>query len=169
MIRLTPLRRFAVHAIGLGIFASGVLWLVFHYFMRTEGPFGPQPDPGEQWARIGHGGFAFAALWVTGMLWERHITKAWGTARRRASGVLLFVILLALIVSGFLLYYVGDEVPLAKLAKFHWMLGLIAPLAFLQHRLARKRNPEPACADAPAPGISASTSIGTFSSQADAG
>ena len=140
VIRLTPLRRAALYVVGLGIFGSGALWLAFHYFLRGQGAFGPMPHPGEHWARIAHGGFAFATLWLVGMMWERHVTKAWARPHRRLTGLFLLLVLLVLIVSGYLLYYLGDEALLAQVAMLHWMLGLLAPLAFIQHRLARKNG-----------------------------
>jgi hypothetical protein len=42
--------------------------------------------------------------------------------------------------SGYLLYYVGNEHTRALLSTMHWVLGVFAPLAYVLHRLARRKS-----------------------------
>ena len=51
--------------------------------------------------------FAFAAIWTFGLLWGVHVIKGWSGERRRLSGGLLAGLLMWLIFSGYLLYYVN--------------------------------------------------------------
>jgi phosphoglycerol transferase MdoB-like AlkP superfamily enzyme len=67
-----------------------------------------------------------------------HIVKAWHRHWHRRSGGTLFSAVAALIVSGYLLYYVADEQARRALSFFHWIVGLALPLAYLLHRLAKK-------------------------------
>jgi Kef-type K+ transport system membrane component KefB len=107
--RLGAGRKLAFNVIAIGIWLSGAAWLVLHYLMRQQGEFGPQAHPLEPWALKGHGAFAFAAIWMAGMLWAAHVVNAWPQKRRRPSGIALLCLLIVLIVSGYLLYYAGDE------------------------------------------------------------
>ena len=42
---------------------------------------------------------------------------------------------LILILTGYLLYYAGDDQPRAMISLLHWVIGLGAPLAYAVHRL----------------------------------
>jgi hypothetical protein len=136
---MTRLGRITIYAIGIGVWLSGMLWLVFHYLISDEGSLGPVVSPFEAWSLTSHGAFAFAAIFVFGMLWGAHVPARWSRARRRVSGGSLVGVLGWLIVSGYLLYYAGGEELRAAVSLAHWLVGLAAPLAFLAHRLKRRR------------------------------
>jgi hypothetical protein len=127
-------RRLYLYIIALGTWISGGLWLLFHYFLVKQGEFGPQINPLEPWWLKLHGAFAFAAIWIFGLLWGIHITKTWPGGRRRWSGSLLTGLFLWLIISGYLLYYVGDEKLRPLISILHWSVGLGCPIFFLWHR-----------------------------------
>ncbi len=135
--RLGVRRRLLIGVTGLGVWGSGVLWLVFHYFLVRPGQFGPEHSPLEPWWLKLHGAFAFLALWTGGLLWALHVVHGWRMHRRRWSGSLLFGVFLLLTASGYLLYYAGDEGPRAGISLVHWIVGLALPLLYLAHRLAR--------------------------------
>lgn len=140
-VRLGRTRKRVVYGVCLGVWASGVLWLVFHYFLRRSGDFGPETHPLEPWCLRLHGAFAFAALWTLGLLSASHIASGWSTGRRRWSGALLLTLGGVLVVTGYLLYYAVAENLRQATSYVHWGLGLGAPLAFLFHRLrARARS-----------------------------
>src|SRR5689334_19626902 len=126
----------------LGItWASGVLWLVFHYFLQQPGEFGPLPHPLEGWWLRLHGAGAFATLWLLGLLWGVHMTRAWSLAQRRRSGLSMGITAGVLVLSGFALYYGGEDLR-ASAAVVHWGLGLATlPLALLhmRRRAAQRR------------------------------
>ena len=134
--RLPGEYRLSVYAIGLGLWATGAIWLLLHYFFAQETPFGPSPHPLEFWSRAAHGAFGFAALWLFGMLWGTHVVDGWRSLRRRWSGSAMFAIFAWLVVSGYLLYYLGGEQTLLLTTVLHWAVGLLCPLPFLLHRFA---------------------------------
>ena len=134
--RLASEQRLSVYAVGFGLWTTGAAWLLLHYFLAQETPFGPSPHPLEFWSRAAHGAFGFAALWLFGMLWGTHIVDGWRSLRRRWSGAAMFVIFAWLVVSGYLLYYLGGEQTLAVTTVLHWSIGLLCPLPFLLHRFA---------------------------------
>lgn len=124
-----------VAVVGVGLWASGGLWLIYHHFMRTVGEWGPEPNVLEPWWLKIHGLFAFLALWTLGLLWGVHIVKAWGTGRRRWSGPILLAWVAAQVITGYLLLYAGDDGPWGLVSPTHWIAGLALPVAYGVHRL----------------------------------
>lgn len=136
--RLPAGRRLLVNGVALGLWASGAVWLMFHYFLNAQGEFGPTPSPLEPWWLKLHGAFAFAALWTFGLIWGAHVVNGWSLGKRRASGVALLGAILALILTGYLLYYAGSDEIRAVVSSMHWVLGLGAPALYLAHRVAAR-------------------------------
>jgi hypothetical protein len=137
---LGPSRRWTLYIVGAGVWMTGGLWLLDHYFLVRQGEFGPTANPLEPWWLKLHGAFAFAAVWLFGLLWGVHITKTWPHKRRRWSGGVLTGVFALLIVSGYLLYYTGDDKVRPIVSIVHWGIGLACPVLFLFHRLRRQRR-----------------------------
>jgi hypothetical protein len=155
-VQLQPLRRWSVYLVGIGLWVTGVLWLIYHYYMTRKALFGMEQNPLEQrWLAL-HGLFGFASLWMIGLLWGVHILAGWRSRSRRWTGGALLALLFLLIVSGYLIYYPPGEESLPSIAEIHWITGLALPLAFLGHRFlrtktnaaARKKTTPSACAHA---------------------
>lgn len=136
--QLARKRRMILYGIAAGTWATGALWVVCHYFLMSEGPFGLTPHPLEFWSLASHGAFAFASLWLLGLLWAVHIPIGWRTSRRRWSGGAMLGVSGWLVLSGYALYYVGSEELMSISAILHWSVGLAAPALFLLHRFARE-------------------------------
>ena len=90
---LSRSRQLTVYSISLGVWLTGAVWLLAHYFMEQEGAFGPSPHPLEFWSIAAHGAFALATLWMLGLLWAIHIPAGWRSLRRRWTGSLMFGVL----------------------------------------------------------------------------
>ena len=127
-----------VYSISFGLWLSGAAWLLAHYFMVQEGEFGPLPHPLEFWSIAAHGAFGFASLWLFGLLWSVHIPAGWRSFRRRWSGGVMFGVSAFLVVSGYLLYYLGNAEVISVVAAIHWVVGLACPALFLLHRFSRE-------------------------------
>jgi hypothetical protein len=128
-----------VYAVSAGIWLSGLLWLLFHYFLVRNTDYGPAPNPLEHWWLIAHGAMAFASLWLMGYLWATHIVRRWRLGRQRKTGGTLFATMAVLIVSGLLLYYPPSDEWHSATAVIHWVLGLAMPLALTAHWWIRAR------------------------------
>lgn len=137
---MTRSRKWALYVVGIGVWLSGGLWLLFHYFFEEQGDFGPKTHPLEPWWLKMHGAFAFASIWIFGMLWAVHITRTWRGRRRRWSGGILTGIFAWLVVSGYLLYYIGDDRARALVSLLHWSIGLASPVSFGAHRVRVRRR-----------------------------
>lgn len=136
-VRISTRRQSITYGVGIGLWASGVLWLIYHYFMQRKTMFGVEANPLEHWWLALHGLFGFASLWTFGLLWGTHIVGGWKSGRHRISGSVMFLILGWLILSGYLLYYLGEDELLSTVALLHWAVGLVLPLPFVIHRFAR--------------------------------
>lgn len=136
--RLSARREALVYIILGVLWASGIGWLLFHYFLGQTTEFGALPHPLESWWLRLHGAAAFATLWLIGLLWAIHVVPAW-KARRRVSGIVLGALLALLVVSGYLLYYASGDDARAAIALVHWIFGVALPLAVLPHVLRGRR------------------------------
>ena len=134
---LSRSRQLTVYSISLGVWLTGAVWLLAHYFMEQEGAYGPSPHPLEFWSIAAHGAFSLATLWMLGLLWAIHIPAGWRSLRRRWSGSLMFGTAGLLILTGYLLYYFGDADLRPAVAVLHWAVGLACPVLFVVHRFAR--------------------------------
>ena len=126
--------------VGLGVWLSGALWLIFHHFLVRQGEFGPQVHPLEPWCLRVHGAMAFASIWLFGLIWSEHVARRWPSSRRKWSGGFLSGIFVLLTVTGYLLYYVGDDRARAVVSILHWGIGLAGPVFFALHRVELRRG-----------------------------
>jgi hypothetical protein len=129
-----------INGVGLGVWVSGAVWLGIHYLARPQDTLGLPGNSAETWSLKVHGAFAFLAIWGGGFLWGFHIIKAWPREQHRWSGGTLITVSLLLILSGYLLYYVGDERSRQFISLVHWILGLGLPIVYLTHRLTKRTS-----------------------------
>lgn len=137
-IRLPTRRRYAIYGVALGVWASGVGWLLTHWLGARKGPFGPEADPAEPvWLKV-HGALAFLALVLFGLVWGVHVVNGWAVRRRRWTGGALTALTVVLMVSGYLLYYAGRDDVRGLVSIIHWAIGLGSLAAFALHRFQRE-------------------------------
>jgi hypothetical protein len=128
--------RLMLYAVSLGVWFSGGLWLLLHTLYFKRGEFGPEVNPLEPWCLKVHGAFGFAAIWLLGLLWGAHMTRMWPLSWRRRSGGVMAGVAVWLILTGYLLYYVGDDKARSIVSVLHWGVGLASPLFFFWHRVS---------------------------------
>jgi len=130
-------RRLTYAVCGL-VYASGVLWLLFHYGVTAHNDFGPARHPLESWWLQLHGAAAMGFLIVLGSLLPGHIGEAWRLRRNFSTGVVMLAATAFLVVTGWGLYYLGSETLRAWLGVGHWVIGAAgAPLLVLHRLLGR--------------------------------
>lgn len=132
--------RWALCIIGAGVWLSGGLWLLFQHFFVEQGESGSQMHPLETWWLKLHGAFGFAAIWIFGLLWGVHMSRAWPYLQRRWSGGVMTGVFSWLILSGYLLYYVGNEDVRSVVSVLHWGIGLASPICLGFHRLRLQKR-----------------------------
>ncbi len=127
-IRLGEWHQAYLYGMGTVLVLSGALWLLFHFYVRIPGEFGPTLHPLEPWLLSVHGISAAGLLIGFGSVLPGHVRRAWRAARNRITGSIFFCVMLALIVTGYLLYYVANETARSFLSIFHWVVGLGLPV-----------------------------------------
>ena len=136
-LKLPKYRRWTVYFVSFGVWLTGAVWLIYRYFLRTEGRFGQVRDPLEAWWLKAHGLFSFWTIWIFGLLWSVHIIRGWNVNWRRWSGGFLAGFTFVLTITGYMLYYVDSTKWRAGTSYVHWILGLIALVVFLIHWLSK--------------------------------
>jgi hypothetical protein len=139
-IRLSRRHRRLLYGIGGVLWASGALWLLFHYVLQTPGEFGDTPHPLEPWSLRVHGLAAMLALLVLGSLVRGHIRMGWNVRRNRLSGAILVGANCVLIATGWGLYYVSSEIARPWISLVHWTLGLALAVAVAAHVFLAARS-----------------------------
>ena len=135
---LTKRRRYNVYVTSLGVFLTGVVWLIFKYFIKQVDQFGfENAHPGQKWALIAHAAFGFYSLWLFGVLWPAHVKRSWNSHIRRGSGGTLFGVTAWLGLTGLALYYIGSDFWREATSLSHWIIGLGALVVFIIHLLTR--------------------------------
>ena len=117
-----------VYSIFGVLFVSGGLWLIFHYFVRVEGEFGPTMHPLEAWWLKLHGASVMVFLFLLGTLLLSHMESAWRIRRNIITGIVFVGFNSILILTGYLLYYFGGETTRPIISLIHWVVGLAAPI-----------------------------------------
>lgn len=142
IIRLGQRHKRLLHAAFALLWTSGVLWLVFHYFLQSAGDFGPRPHPLENWWLRLHGLAAMLALVALGSVATNHMRLAWGRRRNLASGLAMLGYLISLAATGYALYYFSSDTNAIWLPLLHWGAGLALPVGLAFHVLVgRQRQP----------------------------
>ena len=118
-------RRTTLYVIALGVWLTGAVWLLYHYFIRSVDQFGFENiHPQQQYWLVAHGIFAVAAAWMFGVLWPGHVLGGWRAKIRRASGGWLFGGVAWLTLTGVALYYIGSTQWREWTSLAHWVIGL---------------------------------------------
>lgn len=140
-IRLERWHRMFIYGISLALAATGILWLLFHYFIHAQGAFGQKPHPLTMWWLRLHGAAAMLALVGAGSLTLTHMRRAWRLRRNRGWGGALGTATVILLATGYLLYYASDEDSRSIVSLMHWIVGLACvALVPLHARLGRPRS-----------------------------
>ena len=132
-VRLERWHRYALYATLALVLASGLLWLLFHDFVRVTTSWGEGPHPLESWWLRLHGLAAMLTLVALGSLLLTHVVRAWRLGRNRASGGALAASLVLLIATGYALYYFGGEESRPAISLVHWVCGLVAVVLIAAH------------------------------------
>lgn len=132
--RLKRGQRLAVYWVSACLVLTGLVWLYFFYFVSVVDQFGfENPHPLQSSFLISHAVLALPAVWVFGSLWHIHVKTGWRAKTRRWSGGMFWSLVLWMIVSGYSLYYIGDDGIRRWLSLSHWIAGAPALVVIFLH------------------------------------
>lgn len=141
VIRLGSRHKRLAYTVFVLLWTSGALWLLFHYFFRTEGDFGSEAHPLETWWLRLHGLIAMLALVAVGSLATNHMRLAWNRRKNLRTGLPLLALTVWLAATGYALYYFSNDANAAWLPWLHWCVGLALPAGLAIHVLAGRQRP----------------------------
>jgi hypothetical protein len=115
------------------LWLSGCAWMLLHYFFQVSTDFGPGPNPWEPFAIRVHGVIAIATVFLLGWITSRHIIQTWHVRWNHVSGIVLTIVCLVQILSGYSLYYLADAQLQIPVAVLHQVIGVSAIIFSLVH------------------------------------
>jgi hypothetical protein len=132
-IQLSTRHRRWFYFVAVLLFLSGATWVLFDWL--TEHGYQGENSFGQckSWSLRLHGAGAMAFLVSLGILIPTHIKRAWQARRNRVNGAIFVTAMLVLAITGYGLYYFGDERWRAAAAWSHSILGFAAPALLVLH------------------------------------
>lgn len=138
-IRLKPFHRYLFYSVVILLFLSGTIWTFANYIVPLSEEIRPMVK--SRLMKV-HGAAAMAALVLIGTILTAHVRFAWRADRNRMNGIISLTTLGILIITGYALYYSGDERFRAWNSWIHLGFGLALPAILLIHVAAgRKTRP----------------------------
>jgi hypothetical protein len=132
-VRFSWQLRFWFYNIFGVLFLSGILWWGMHYLTLSNETMNETFGWLKPWLMRIHGATAMASLIMLGFLIPRHMQRGWAQDRNRLTAVGLVSGCLFLILSGYGLYYCGDETLRAWLSSAHSASGVLLPMILVWH------------------------------------
>jgi hypothetical protein len=138
---LGPLQKNIFYAISVLLWLTGAVWLYFRYAMDAQEEFGFQSHPSQSVVLQIHGAVAIGFCIILGSSLY-HIRPGWKKKLQRLSGVLLLTVCAILILTGWGLYYLGDEQIRNLTSLTHSLLGVFLPVLIFFHvwRIIQQRS-----------------------------
>jgi cytochrome bd-type quinol oxidase subunit 2 len=115
-LRLNPLTEFLVCFVFGLLLVTGAIW------MWAQTSLGEGNQIANLMLKL-HGAVAMAALILLGAL-INHVRKGLKARKNRSSGIPLLAVILFLVVTGYGLYYAGDEQLRSLISRWHAWIGL---------------------------------------------
>jgi hypothetical protein len=138
-IRLHRVHALILHAVACVLVVSGALAGVADVCELINLDFEP-PRALKIWALRVHGGAAMGFLVLIGTMLPVHVRVAWRAGRNRLSGSVLLASLALLAMSGYGLYYFGDETLRKVTLWTHVSIGVLDPFCFIAHLWCGRRS-----------------------------
>jgi hypothetical protein len=134
-----------LYGVAGALMLSGLGWIAAHYWLAGNGlvagfEFEGVPHPSEMWWLRLHGASMIGFLVVFGALLPGHVTRGWRRRRNKYSGIFMLATTMVLGLSGYGLYYLGDEVTRPWISAVHWVIGLAAGAGLVLHVTFGKRG-----------------------------
>ena len=136
-------RKYAFYSGFSLMLLSGLLWLLAHYLLRTQGEFGVVVNPLEPISLKIHGAAMMITLFTAGAMMPGHAHMHWRNNRNRLPGILMMVSLVLLVLSGWLLYYIANESNHDIISLIHWGIGLGMLAVLVWHRVSGLASRKP--------------------------
>lgn len=136
---LPPARKRSIHVVAFAALLTGIAWAALHF--AAPGWIDEEISRRTQVVLLKiHGGAAMLALIALGVLLATHILPALKNPENRKAGITLLAGTATLALTGWGLYYLGDESLRVWTSNIHIAVGMAAAAAFIWHIRYRKRG-----------------------------
>jgi hypothetical protein len=137
-LQLSRRHRFTLYAVSVLLLISGAAWAWANH-LDEAGHASDALRDFKPWLLKIHGFSAMAFVLLLGTLLPGHVRRAWHARKNRGNGAFFLAAIGLLTLSGYALYYLGDETWRNAASQFHLWLGLAAPLLLVWHICAGRR------------------------------
>jgi cation transport ATPase len=137
-LQLSRRHRWSLYGIGITLLLSGLAWAWLHH-LDEAGHANDAARELKPWLMKAHGFAALGFVLLLGTLLPVHVRHSWHARRNRANGVFFLSSVSLLTLTGYLLYYLGNEKLRALCSDVHFWLGAIIPLLLIWHIWSGRR------------------------------
>ena len=129
----------SIHLVALAVLLTGIVWVALHF--AAPGWIDEEISRRIQVVLLKiHGAAAMLALVALGTLLSTHILPALVNPQNRGAGITLLSCIATLALTGWGLYYLGDENLRNWTSDIHIAVGAACAAAFIHHIRYRKRS-----------------------------
>lgn len=139
-IQLSPRHRRWFYTVTVLLFLSGAAWALFGWLAERNESRADFFRSLKPWSLKLHGAAAMAFLVAMGILIPTHLKRGWQAQRNRGNGVLFVSVIAILVLTGYGLYYFGDERWRTVTSWTHLSLGLVSPVFLAWHIWLGRRS-----------------------------
>lgn len=137
-LQLSRRHRWSIYFVGLALLISGVVWAWLHRLDEGGIAQGSWREL-KPWLMKVHGFAAMGFVMLLGTLLPVHVRHSWHARRNRANGAFFLSSITGLTLTGYLLYYLGDEKLRGWCSDVHFWLGAVIPLLLFWHIWSGRR------------------------------
>ena len=130
--RLSRRQQWLVYVSGSALWFTGICWAWIQHLDKA-GRAGDALRQIKPWLLEIHGFSAVTFVLVLGTLLPTHVRRAWHAHKNRGNGVCFLLATGLLTLSGYALYYLGNEHWRAVTSRIHLWLGVAIPALLLWH------------------------------------
>lgn len=137
-LQLNRRHRLTVYSASLLLLVSGAAWACADQ-LDESAQAGETVRQWKPWLLKIHGFSAMAFVLLLGTLLTGHVRRSWHARKNRANGAFFLGAVSVLTISGYALYYLGDETWRNATSQFHLWLGLSSPILLYWHIRSGRR------------------------------
>ena len=142
-IQLSPRHKRWFYAVSVTLFLSGAAWVLLDWLTERNEARADLLRSLKPWMLKLHGAAAMAFLVALGILIPTHIKRAWSARRNRMNGGFFVAVMALLVVTGYGLYYFGDDGWRTAASWIHLILGFGTPALLGLHIWQGRRDSGP--------------------------
>jgi len=112
---------------------SGLAFFALNNWFEIKGEFGFEKHPAQFPILKIHGAAAFLMMMTYGFFLGGHARAGWKVKNRPILGIIVAILPLLLMISGYLLYYIASDLTREIVVYFHVIIGISLPIILILH------------------------------------